>query len=135
MKILEFQKFIVESFDRFWADTALEHANLTIDKVDLDEWVRLSIVYGPSKAINLAMGAKRSGSIYLQVFTKSDIGQGRATELAVKAGEFLSSLSLQGLDLYPYELMVLGNKATAGLTTTETSWFQINCIVDFVFID
>lgn len=135
MKISEVQNFIVESFDKAWIDTKLEHANMTIDKDLLDEWVRLTIVHGPAKPINLQMGADRSGSAYVQVFTKSDIGQGRAIELATKAGELFGSFTLNGLTIYPYEIMVLANKATAGLTTTETSWFQVNCVIDFRFID
>lgn len=135
MNINQVQNFIVSQFDAYWTDTSIEHANLTIDKTSLDEFIRLTLVYGPAKRINMKLGALRYGSVYAQVFTKSDIGQGRAIELATKAGEFIQGLDLQGLNMSPYELMVLGNKATAGLTTTETSWFQVNCITDFSFVD
>jgi len=135
MNIQEVQNFIVESFDAYWTDTAIEHANTTTDKTVVEEFVRLTIVHGSAMRIDLKLGALRKGSVYVQVFTKSDIGQGRAIELATKAGAFLQSLILQGLNMSPYELMVLGNKATAGLTTTETSWFQVNSITDFSFVD
>lgn len=135
MDINTVQNFIVEEFDSYWIDTQIEHANLTIDKTSLDEWVRLTIVHGPAKRVNMKLGALRTGSVYVQVFTKSDVGQGRAIELATKAGEFIQALQLTGLNMSPYELMVLANKATAGLTTTETSWFQVNSITDFTFVD
>ncbi len=135
MNIIEVQNLIVESFDTFWIDTAVEHANITIDKSTLTEFVRLTILHDRPKPFTLCMRALRGGSANVQIFTKMEIGQGRAMELAKKAGQFLSSLSTGQLTMKPYDIVVLGNKATAGLTTTETPWFQINCIVDFTYID
>jgi len=135
MNIIDVQNHIVQSFDTFWNDTALEHANITIKKDTLDEFVRLTILHHRPKPFTLKNRALRSGSANVQIFTKMEIGQGRAMILAEKAGKFLSALSVGQLTMKPYELVVLGNKATSGLTTTETPWFQINCIVDFTYID
>ncbi len=135
MNIVEVQNKIVKSFDQFWTDTPLEHQNVTIDKDSLDEWVRLTIQHGAPKPIDFKMNAMRYGTVSIQIFTKSDIGQGRACELAVKAASFVSTLGMGTLVFAPYEIVILGNKATEGLTTTETDWFQVNAMVDFTFID
>lgn len=135
MNIVDVQNRIVERFDSYWQDTALEHVNTAIDKSDLEEWVRLSIIHSPAKRFSFTNSAKRGGSANVQVFVKDGIGQGRAVELAVKAGEFLMTLSTGTLRFEPYDIRVVGNKASDALTTTETSWFQVNCFVDFTFID
>ncbi len=135
MNIEKVQNFIVSEFNAFWIDTQVENTNTSIDKTNLDEWVRLSIAYDSSKPFNFKLNALRSGCISLQVFTKPDIGQGRAIHLAEKAGIFLSSLRKESLVCMPYNILVLNNKATEGLTTTETIWFQVNCKTDFTFID
>ncbi len=135
MNIVEVQNLIVKAFDQFWIDTPLEHQNATIEKDGIDEWVRLTIQHGFPKPIDLQMNAMRYGSVNVQIFTKPDIGQGRACDLAVKAGNFIKSLNFKSLVFAPYSVVVLGKKATEGLTTTETEWFQVNTIVDFTFID
>lgn len=135
MNIQEVQDLIVNRFDAAWFDTSLEHVNTVIDKLDIEEWARLSIVHGQSKAISFAMTAKRNGHVNVQIFTKIDIGQGRAVSLAKKAGDILTSLSTGSLVFYPYDINIVGNKASDSLTTTEISWFQVNCIVDFTYID
>jgi hypothetical protein len=135
MTLIEAQNRIVKMFDQAWTDTPIEHQNTTIEKDGLEEWVRLTIQHGPPKPINLSMGAMRYGTASVQIFTKSDIGQGRACDLAAKAGKFIQSLNVGTLVFSPYELIVLGIKATEGLTTTETDWFQVNVLVDFSFID
>lgn len=135
MNIVEVQNIIVKGFDALWLDTPLEHVNSTIDKVGLAEWARLSIMHSPAKTISFAMAAKRGGFASVQIFTKTEIGQGRAITLAEKAGRYLQTLSVGSLVMKPHDLVVLNNKASDALTTTETEWFQVNCIVDFVFID
>ena len=135
MNIVEVQNIIVKGFDALWRDKKLEHVNNTIDKKELSEWARLSITHGQSRAITFAMAAKRGGFVSVQIFTKTDIGQGRAITLAEKAGKYLQTLSTGSLVMKPHDVVVLNNKASDALTTTETEWFQVNCIVDFVFID
>lgn len=135
MNLIDVQNKVVQTFDQSWLDCPIEHQNVTIDKEDLAEWVRLTIQHGSPKPIDFKMNAIRYGTVQLQVFTKSDIGQGRACELAVKAGKMIQQMGFGTLVFSPYELIVLGNKATEGLTTTETDWFQVNVMVDFTFID
>lgn len=135
MNLIDVQNKVVQTFDRFWLDCSIEHQNVTIDKENLAEWVRLTIQHGLPKPIDFKMNAIRYGTVQLQVFTKSDIGQGRACELAIKAGKMIQQMGFGTLVFSPYELIVLGNKATEGLTTTETDWFQVNVMVDFTFID
>ena len=135
MNLIDVQNKVVQSFDQAWLDCTIEHQNVTIDKENLAEWVRLTIQHGPPKPIDFKMNAMRYGTVHLQVFTKSDIGQGRACELAIKAGKMIQQMGFGTLVFSPYELIVLGNKATEGLTTTETDWFQVNVMVDFTFID
>lgn len=135
MNILDVQNRVVQIFDQLWIECPVEHQNTTIDKSTLDEWVRLTIQHGRPTPADLKMNAMRYGTVYLQVFTKSDIGQGRACELAVKAGSVIQKMGFDTLVFSPYEIMVLGNKATEGLTTTETNWFQVTVLVDFKFID
>lgn len=135
MNLIDVQNMVVQSFDQSWLDCPIEHQNVTIDKDGIDEWVRLTIQHGQPKPIDFKMNAMRYGTVHLQVFTKSDIGQGRACELAVKAGKMIQQMGFGTLVFSPYELIVLGNKATEGLTTTETDWFQVNVMVDFTFID
>lgn len=135
MNIETAQNYIVKAFNAFWTDTPLENVNTVIDKKALSEWVRLSIIHDPSKPINFKMNALRSGCISVQVFTKPDIGQGRAVGLAEKAGIFLSGLRIGSFIARPYDIVILNSKATEGLTTTETQWFQVNCKVEFTYID
>ena len=135
MTLVDVQNIIVEGFDALWIDTKLEHVNTTIDKTNLTEWARLSINHGPAKTFTFAKAAKRSGHASVQIFTKMEIGQGRAIELAERAGRFLNSLSTGSLVMMPHEVTVLHNKVSDSLTTTEASWFQVNCIVDFTYID
>ena len=135
MNLIDVQNKVVQTFDRFWLDCSIEHQNVTIDKENLAEWVRLTIQHGLPKPIDFKMNAMRYGTVHLQVFTKSDIGQGRACELAVKAGKMIQQMGFGTLVFSPYELIILGSKATEGLTTTETDWFQVNVKVDFTFID
>lgn len=135
MTLVEVQNLIVKRFDALWRETALEHINTTIDKSSLDEWARLSITHGAAKPITYALAAKRGGFVSCQIFTKTDIGQGRAIELAEKAGRYLQTLSTGSLVMKPHELVISNNKASDALTTTETEWFQVNCIVDFTFVD
>ena len=135
MNLIEVQNRIVKSFDQAWTDTPIEHQNTTIEKDSVDEWVRLTIQHGSPKPIDFKMNAIRYGTVHVQIFTRSDIGQGRACDLAVKAGKYVQSLGIGTLVFSPYEVAILGNKATEGLTTTETDWFQVNVMVDFTFID
>lgn len=135
MNFIEVNDYIVSRFDSYWLDTPIEHSNTTIDKSAIDEWVRLTVIHDTPRQIDFHKASLRSGSINLQVFIKPEIGQGRANRLAAKAGDFLVRLSTGTLRMKPYDIVVLGNKATMGLTTTETPWFQINCIVDFTYID
>ena len=135
MTVEEVQNRIVERFDSYWLDTALEHVNTAIDKLNLEEWVRLSIIHSPAKRFSFTNAAKRGGAASVQVFVKDGTGQGRAVSLAVKAGEYLMTLSTGTLRFEPYDIRIVGNKASDALTTTETSWFQVNCFVDFTFID
>lgn len=135
MTLVEVQNLIVKRFDTLWQETALEHANTTIDKSKLDEWAKLSITHSPARIISFAMAAKRGGFASCQIFTKTEIGQGRAIELAEKAGRYLQTMSTGSLVMKPHDIVILNNKASDALTTTETEWFQVNCIVDFTFID
>jgi hypothetical protein len=135
MNLIDVQNRIVKAFDQFWTYTPIEHQNTTLDKDSLDEWIRLTIQHGQPKPIDFKMNAIRYGTASVQVFTKSDIGQGRACDLAVIAGQYIKALSTGSLVFSPYEVVVLGNKATPGLTTTETDWFQVNVMIDFTFID
>ena len=135
MTIEEVQNRIVERFDSYWQDTALEHVNTAIDKSKLEEWARLSIIHSPAKRFSFTNAAKRGGAVSVQVFVKDGTGQGRAVSLAVKAGQYIMTLSTGTLRFEPFDIRVVGNKASDALTTTETSWFQVNCFVDFTFID
>lgn len=131
----EVQNLVVQRFDSMWFDTSIEHSNTRIDKDSLNEWVRLSIQFSPARRIGFGKTALRRGTIYVQTFTKIGIGQGRSIELAEKAAAIFGSWTVPGLDLSPHDLTILGEKATMGLTTTETNWFQVNCAIDFSFVD
>lgn len=135
MTLVEAQNWIVSNFSALWLDTPLEHTNMTIDKSAIDEWAKLSITHSPAKVISLAMASKRGGFVSCQIFTKTEIGQGRAVTLAEQAGRYLQTLSTGSLVMKPHDIVILNNKASDALTTTETAWFQVNCIADFTYID
>lgn len=135
MELETVQNLIISKFDAFWLTTPIEHVNSAIDKTKIDEWVRLSISHMPAKPFTFAMGSVRGGFVNIQIFTKMNIGQGRAIDLATKAGKFIQALSTGSLVMRPYDLTIVGNKASNTLTTTEISWFQVNCIIEFTYID
>lgn len=135
MKLIEVQNSIVMHFDRFWDSSPIEHQNTTIEKDNVTEWVRLTVHHHKPEPLNFKNDAIRFGAVSIQVFTEPDIGQGLAVELAVKAAELIRKLAVGTLVFKPYELIVLGNKATEGLTTTETRWFQVNAVIEFSYVD
>ena len=130
----EVQNLIVQRFDSQWYETEVEYANTRIDKDNLSEWVKLSIQFSPSIRIGFSKAALRRGTIYVQSFTKIGIAQGRAIELAEKVAAVFVDWDIEGLNLSQHDITILGEKATMGITTTETNWFQVNCAIDFSFV-
>lgn len=133
MNTADVQNSIVKRFDANWLDTKVEYSNIRLNTDDLDEWARFTVRFYTPARINLKLGARVFGCVFIQIFTKPGIGSGRGVALAEKAAKIFSSQVIDKVVFHPYDISLLDEKATVGLATTEISWFHATAAVDFYF--
>lgn len=127
--------FITERFATIWTATPIEYDNVNIDKDSLDEWVRLTIRPMDARRLGFGNSTRRYGVVYVQVFVKEMIGSGRAIELATTAGDVFGLIRKNSLVFTPYDLTVVGDSSSLNTLSEKISWFQVNCAIEYNFID
>lgn len=136
MTEIEVLDYIVGKFTTDWAsETSIEYANTRLDTAGLSEWVRLTIIHAPSKKINLKNGSLRKGTVDVQIFVEINGGEGRAIELAVQAGNIFARVIYQTLTFSDYDIVTVGESVAPGINSVKSGWYQVNCRIDYRFID
>lgn len=135
MNLVDAHNYLVQQFDSAWLDTPIEYSNTRLEKDNLESWVRFSIRFGPSWPIDLQQGTKHFGTIYIQVFTKPNIGAGQALTLAQTAANLFAAKIENTIVFQPADLRINDEKAIEGLGNTEIAWFHVTAAVDFYFFE
>lgn len=120
MSFLAEQTTIEDYFTDNWSHTVIAYDNVEFNPKDHDEWVRF--VIRPSTARQSAMGDvpahRYFGNIFVQIFTKSDIGVGRSLTLADYVTALFRSVNISGIQFRTPNVTRIGNM--------EDGWFQVN---------
>lgn len=121
MNYQEEKRIIEQYFEPLWTHTALVFEGKTY--VGDGEWVRISIQNGP--AFQATMGDdpafRHIGVVFVQIFTKTDTGSGRALELADFVDALFRNLVLSGICFKVPQVRRVPN----------TEWFQVNVSTEF----
>lgn len=135
MKDSEVIKYITQRFDINWVETPIEYPNQRINTDGLAEWVRVNIRSYDSQRIGLKTGARRFGTLDVQVFTKVNTGNGRAVEIAEIVEALFKDHIYKTLVFKPCVIYTIGESIAQGLNTVKSGWYQVNCSIDYSFID
>lgn len=121
MSFLTEQIDIESYFKSKWSHTSIAYDNVEFDPKDETEWVRFVIRNGNARQTSMAHdnpSYRYYGVIYVQIFTRSDIGVGRALKLADYVTVLFRSASVNGIQFKVPSITRVGNM--------EDSWFQVN---------
>lgn len=132
MNDLQILNTITRAFMQGFTACSVEYPNDVLDTRQLDEWVRLSVKSYTPQTLNLAKtSAMRRGCIYVQVFTKTKIGAGRATELGVLAANVFESKIISNIEFDFASVTQIGNGLIDSSTSQDSGWYQVQVIIDY----
>lgn len=105
-----------------WAETPIKFEN--DEASESGDWVRLSIQNGESKQMSLGDDPvfRHPGTVFVQIFTKTDAGSGRALALADIVDQLFRNLVLTNLQFRVPQVRRV---------PSSSEWFQINVSTDF----
>lgn len=121
MSFLTEQTDIEGFFRANWNHTAIAFDNVEFNPSIYEEWVRFVVRNGNARQSSMAgdnPGFRYYGVIYVQIFTRANIGTGRALALADLVTGLFRSASVNGIQFKTPSITRVGNM--------EDSWFQIN---------
>lgn len=130
----EIQNLVTKTIQDGFVFDRIEWPNVRLDSQNLDEWVRVSFKPYSASRTNFKDGHRKRGAVYIQAFTRQDIGANRAFQLAEQAAATLTFKILNGVVFGPNEMTLVGKAVSASIATTETQWFQVNASVDYTVI-
>ena len=134
MNDLQILNAITSEFASEFSACPIEWPNTRLDKDTLTEWVRISVKpYNPTLR-NLGKDVNRRGAVYIQAFTKTDIGAGRATALATTAAAIFECKFVGSIEFDGAEINEVGTSASGSALSSESGWYQVNAIVDYKVI-
>ena len=115
---------IEEWFQTEWIHTPIAFENKTYDGVD--EWVRLTIQNGP--AFQASMGDnpafRFTGVVFVQIFTTTDTGSGRAVELVDIAETMFRNLVLTNLRFKVSQVKKMGKSGELYQINVSTEFYR-----------
>lgn len=123
MNYLE-EKVAIETFFKTnWTYTPIVYENGQANN-DTNEWVRISIVNGNARQVNLGDNPsfRVTSVVYIQINTRKDVGSGRAIKLADIADSMFKNLDLDGLR---FKVPQVTRNPNPG------EWFQVNVSTEF----
>lgn len=135
MKQSQVETYILKRFESQWFETPIEYPNTRIETDGLVEWVRLNIRSNKNDRIGLKSGSYRGGTIDVQVFIRPETGPGRASEISEIVGALFADLIYGTLVFKPHTMFTVGESIAQGLNTVKSGWYQVNCSIDFTYID
>ena len=127
--------FILKRFESNWFETPVEYPNARIETDGLAEWIRVTILSNKNKQIGFKGGSHRGGTLDVQVFTRINTGPGRINELAEMVGALFADLVSGTLVFKPHTIFTVGESIAQGLNTVKSGWYQVNCSINFTYID
>lgn len=120
---------IVSRFVTEWVDAT----PISLPNVDFTppnpqaSWVAINIVDGDSNQISigsLPAVIRYAGMIYVQIFTKLDIGYGDALELADAVKAIFNNWCGVNVRCYAAKIKTIGSDGNG--------WYQVNCSIPFI---
>lgn len=127
----QIQNAITLAFSTGFTATPIEYQNLTLDVSGETEWVRLTIKPYETLRRNLTNGKLKTGVVYVQVFTKLDTANGRATELAELAATVFDLKRIDAIEFDAACVKNIGRSVGPSNTSTDSSWNQVNVEIDY----
>lgn len=122
MSYAQEKKDIEEYFLLNWTETPVVMENG--ESSESGDWVRLTIQHGD--ALQVSMGDnpafRHIGVVYVEIFTATDAGSGRAVELADIADQLFRNLVLTNLRFKVPQVRKV---------PSETEWYKINVSTEF----
>lgn len=113
------QVSIESEFVTNWTYTQVARDNVDFEPQSLTEWVRITVL--PASGRQASMGAdplfRYNGLFCVQIFTRSGLGWGRATELADLITPLFRNRRLGNIQFYVPEMMRVG---------VTDGWYQVN---------
>lgn len=128
MSYLQEKLDIEEYFRAGWTHTPIVYENG--ESLEEGDWVRLTIANG--RAFQASMGDNPAfrfyGIVYLQIYTQTDVGSGRALELVDYADAMFRNLVLTNLRFKVPQVKRIPNNQRVNL---RPEWMQINVSTEF----
>lgn len=128
MSYLQEKLDIEEYFRTGWTHTPITFENG--ESFEDEEWVRLTISNG--RSFQASMGDnpafRHYGVVYVQIYTKTNVGSGRALELADFADTMFRNLVLTNLRFKVPQVRRIPNNQRVNL---RPEWLQINVSTEF----
>ncbi len=119
------EKIDIETyFEANWTETPIVFENKTYDGAT--EWVRISIQNGD--AFQASMGDSPAfrfiGVVFVQIFTKTDTGSGRALELVDLVDALFRNLVLTNLRFKVPQVKKMGKSGEMYQTNVSTEFYR-----------
>lgn len=123
------EKLDIEAyFQANWNDTPITFENG--ESLDDDTWVRLSVVNGPARQVSMGDNPdfRYYGMVYVQIYTKKDVGSAGALALVDKVDNLFKNLVLTNLR---FKVPQVRRQPISQQTSQRPEWLQINVSTEF----
>ncbi|AAX84858.1 possible peptidoglycan binding protein [Xanthomonas phage Xp15] len=116
------EKLDIENyFKANWPDTPIFYENRTANSTGT--WVRLTIQNGDAfQASNGEVSYRHPGVVFVQIFTKKEVGSGEALKLADKVDALFRSKTLGNIQFKVPQVQKV---------PSTTEWYQVNVSTEF----
>lgn len=98
--------------------------------MEADEWVRLTIQHGPARQVSMGDNPtfRHIGFVHVQIYTKTNVGSGRAIELADLVDGLFRNLVLADLRFKVPQIRVAPYDTRIN---QRPEWYQVNVSTEF----
>jgi hypothetical protein len=119
------EKNVIEAYlNANFTGVRLAYENDEMTDVSVNEWIRVSIQNADAFQASLGSNPlfRYLGILYFQIFTRPDIGSGRAIEIADMLSALFRAVKVSGITFKTPKLQKLG---------VRNGWYQVNLSTAF----